>query len=123
LALHGPLGAGKTSFVQGLAAGLGIGSDIPSPTFTYLNLYEEKGFSLAHFDLYRMRGASDFFSMGFEEYFEGDGIAAIEWPERLENALPNRALSFHFEHAPEGRIVYLSSAFAHDLIDLLAEWD
>lgn len=123
IALHGPLGAGKTSFVQGLAAGLGIAQDIPSPTFTYLNLYEKQGLFLAHFDLYRMKSPSDFFAMGFEEYLEGDGIAAIEWPERLGDSLPKGAIALSFEYTPRGRTVYLASDFAPDLIDFLATWD
>jgi tRNA threonylcarbamoyladenosine biosynthesis protein TsaE len=123
LALTGPLGAGKTSFVQGLGLGLGIASPIQSPTFTYLHLYEEGRLCLYHFDLYRMKDASDFFAMGFEEYFNTNGIAAIEWPERLGAALPLQAVSLHFSYSGSGRNVDLSSAFEPDLINLLAAWD
>ncbi|MBI5272687.1 MAG: tRNA (adenosine(37)-N6)-threonylcarbamoyltransferase complex ATPase subunit type 1 TsaE [Chlamydiia bacterium] len=101
LALKGPLGAGKTSFVQGLALGLGIQDLVQSPTFTYLTLYEGR-LPLYHFDLYRMRTESDFFSMGFEEYFCAKGIVAIEWPERLGSNLPLQALVIEFSYAPEG---------------------
>lgn len=123
LALNGPLGAGKSSFVQGLAEGLEIQTPIQSPTFSYLNLYEEGKKCLYHFDLYRMKNPSDFFSMGFEEYFDRNGIVAIEWPERLGSALPSRAISLQFSYADAGRNVYLSSAFETELIDLLAAWD
>ncbi len=123
LALHGPLGAGKTSFVQGLAKGLDICTPIQSPTFTYCYLYEEGARCLYHFDLYRMKDSSDFFALGFEEYFSLDGITAIEWPERLGNALPSRTLAFHFSYADASRSVYLSSSFDSDLITLLAKWD
>ena len=123
LALHGPLGAGKTSFVQGLAAGLDIKTPIQSPTFSYLNLYEEGKRCLYHFDLYRMKSPSDFFSMGFDEYFDQNGIVAIEWPERLGNLLPSKAISFRFSYSGSGRNVHLSSAFEPELIDLLAKWD
>lgn len=118
LALYGPLGAGKTTFVQGLADGLGIKSSIQSPTFTYLHLYEEGIQCLYHFDLYRMKDPSDFFAMGFEEYFDRGGITAIEWPERLAH-LPSRAISLHFSYSGSGRTVHLSSPFEDDLINLL----
>jgi len=123
LALQGPLGAGKTSFVQGLGAGLGIASPIQSPTFTYLHLYDEGRLSLYHFDLYRMKAAADFFAMGFEEVFDLNGITAIEWPERLGAALPLKAISLRFSYSGAGRIVELSSAFEPNLIDSLALWD
>ncbi len=123
LALHGPLGAGKTSFVQGLAAGLGIAAFIQSPTFTYLHLYEEGVRYLYHFDLYRMKSSSDFFAMGFDEYFDQNGIVAIEWPERLGARLPSRSISLHFSYSEPGRNVHLSSAFDPDLINSLAAWD
>jgi tRNA threonylcarbamoyladenosine biosynthesis protein TsaE len=123
LALSGPLGAGKTSFVQGLAEGLDIAIPIQSPTFTYLHLYEEGAQPLYHFDLYRMKDSSDFFAMGFEEYFDRSGIIAIEWPERLTSSLPSRALFLHFSYSGSGRKVHLSSAFEPDLVNLLAKWD
>jgi tRNA threonylcarbamoyladenosine biosynthesis protein TsaE len=123
LALSGPLGAGKTSFVQGLGLGLGIASPIQSPTFTYFHLYDEGRIPLYHFDLYRLKDAADFFAMGFEEYFTGNGITAIEWPERLGAALPATAVSLQFSHAGSGRNVDLSSSIESDLINLLAAWD
>jgi len=123
LSLSGPLGAGKTTFVQGLAAGLLIETPVQSPTFTYLHLYDEGKKPLAHFDLYRMKTPSDFFSMGFEEYLDREGIAAIEWPERLGTALLAHSLSLRFSYTPEGRSVEFSSPIDSELIDLLSEWD
>lgn len=116
LALYGPLGAGKTTFVQGLADGLGIEASIQSPTFTYLHLYEEGTKRLYHFDLYRMKNPSDFFAMGFEEYFERGGITAIEWPERLIH-LPSHTISLHFSYSGSLRTLHLSSPFEPDLIN------
>ena len=123
LALFGPLGAGKTYFVQGLAAGLQIKMPIQSPTFTYFHPYTEGTRPLYHFDLYRMKGPSDFFSMGFEEYLDRDGIAAIEWPERLGASLPAHAISLHFSYHEKGRRVHLSSGLESELINSLASWD
>jgi tRNA threonylcarbamoyladenosine biosynthesis protein TsaE len=113
LALFGPLGAGKTSFVQGLALGLKLEEPIQSPTFTYLNIYEGT-LPLYHFDLYRMRGPSDFFSMGFDEYFSSGGITAIEWPERLGSFLPSQTISLSFSYLDVGRRVHLESVTAWD---------
>lgn len=100
LALTGDLGAGKTTFVQGLGAELGISEPIQSPTFILLNLYE----SLAHFDLYRLKSGSDFMNLGFYEYFEAPLICAIEWPEKIVSFLPQNTIHIHFEHQAGGRI-------------------
>ena len=100
LALSGDLGAGKTTFVQGLALGLGIQDPVQSPTFVLLNVYER----LYHFDLYRLKKSSDFTSLGFEEYFQQGAICAIEWPERIEDILPANTIRIHFSYENEGRI-------------------
>ncbi|HSX38901.1 MAG TPA: tRNA (adenosine(37)-N6)-threonylcarbamoyltransferase complex ATPase subunit type 1 TsaE [Chlamydiales bacterium] len=117
LALFGPLGAGKTSFVQGLASGLNIKTLVQSPTFTYLHVFTEGILPLFHFDLYRMKNPADFFSMGFEEYFNQGGITVIEWPDRLGPLLPDRAYSFFFSYTDSGRRVNLSSSIDSKLID------
>ena len=99
LALSGPLGAGKTSFVQGLALGLGMTEPILSPTFVLLNLYN----TLAHFDLYRLKNAADFLSLGFDEYLHNTHITAIEWPDRIADLLPPNTIHISFTHTQEGR--------------------
>lgn len=117
LALSGDLGAGKTTFVQGLAQGLGIDQPIVSPTFVYLNLYSAV-VPLFHFDLYRLKQASDFFSLGFEEYFEKEGICAIEWPERISSFLPPSTLFLSLAVHFDGRSVTFE-AFSSDLLKWL----
>ncbi|HSX26321.1 MAG TPA: tRNA (adenosine(37)-N6)-threonylcarbamoyltransferase complex ATPase subunit type 1 TsaE [Chlamydiales bacterium] len=102
LALSGDLGSGKTTFVQGLALGLGIEDSVQSPTFVTLNLYEAK-VPLFHFDLYRLKSSQDFLSLGFEEYFQREGICAIEWPERIASLLPQETVFISFEYSGEGR--------------------
>ncbi len=109
LALSGDLGAGPTSCVQGFGDGLGVRESIRSPTFHYLDIHEEGEIPLYHFDLYRLTSSEDFFSMGFDEYFEKGGVVAVEWPERLENKLPPEALSFQFSYIDGGRQVRVPS--------------
>lgn len=102
LALSGDLGAGKTTFVQGIARGLGISDPIQSPTYVYCNEYQGV-VALAHFDLYRLKGVNDFINLGFEEYLDPVGISAIEWPERILSLLPNSAIRINFSYQPQGR--------------------
>lgn len=89
LILEGDLGAGKTTFIKGLAQGLGDISEasIQSPTFTYLHIYEGGRLPLYHFDLYRLRGPDEFLQQGFDEFLEGRGICCIEWPDRIATLL------------------------------------
>ncbi len=87
--LSGNLGAGKTAFVRGLAAGLGIDpGEVSSPTFTLVHEYRGGRLTLYHADLYRLeRAATD--DLGLEELGVADGVLAIEWPDRLTHAIPN----------------------------------
>jgi len=84
--LQGNLGAGKTVIARGIARGLGVASQTPitSPTFTLMNHYPAR-LDLYHFDLYRLSGSDDLIDIGFDEYAFGNGVALVEWPEKLEN--------------------------------------
>ena len=88
LLLSGNLGAGKTAFVRGLAAGLGINpDDVTSPTFTLIHEYRGGRLALYHADLYRLeRAATE--DIGLEELGIADGVLAIEWPDRLRHSMP-----------------------------------
>jgi len=108
LALSGDLGAGKTTFVQGVALGLQINQPIQSPTFVYFNQYEGS-LPLFHFDLYRMNGPDDFLGLGFEEYFDAGGVCAIEWSERIQSLLPQRTLHISFSYQECGRCLVFTS--------------
>lgn len=87
IALHGDLGAGKTCFIQGYAAALGIDEPVTSPTYTLIGEYEGR-LPLHHIDLYRLSGPEEALGLGLEEYFDVNGITAIEWAERAEGLLP-----------------------------------
>ncbi|MBF0331348.1 MAG: tRNA (adenosine(37)-N6)-threonylcarbamoyltransferase complex ATPase subunit type 1 TsaE [Candidatus Omnitrophica bacterium] len=96
--LFGDLGSGKTAFVKGMAKGLKISPhQVHSPTFTLMNIYKGK-VPLYHFDLYRIK-AFDLFGMGYEEFFYGQGIAAVEWSERLETLMPGDCWQVTLAHA------------------------
>jgi tRNA threonylcarbamoyladenosine biosynthesis protein TsaE len=87
LLLTGPLGAGKTAFVRGLARGLGVDPDeVSSPTFTLVHEYRGGRLRLFHADLYRL-GTADAEDLGLDEFGVRDGVLAIEWPDRLGHAL------------------------------------
>lgn len=102
IAFFGDLAAGKTTLIKGLALGAAHidPACIQSPTFTYLNIYEGKTI-VYHFDLYRLRNEEDFLSMGFDEYFETDGICCIEWSERIRSYLPSHSLQISLTHTQE----------------------
>ena len=96
IALHGELGAGKTCFIQGLAVALGIDDPITSPTYTLIGEYEGR-LPLHHIDLYRLSGPAEALGLGLEEYFDANGITAIEWAERAEGLLPPGLLHIRIE--------------------------
>ncbi|HKQ98028.1 MAG TPA: tRNA (adenosine(37)-N6)-threonylcarbamoyltransferase complex ATPase subunit type 1 TsaE [Candidatus Polarisedimenticolia bacterium] len=91
--LTGPLGAGKTVLARGLAAGLGVPpEEVRSPTFTLVNPYQGR-VKVYHLDLYRIEKPSDLDELGLEEILGGDGVAVVEWGERLGRWLPPRRLT------------------------------
>ena len=96
IALHGDLGAGKTCFIQGLAVALQINEPVTSPTYTLICEYQGK-LPLYHIDLYRLSGPEEVLGLGLEEYFESDGLTAIEWAERAEGLLPPDLLHIRIE--------------------------
>lgn len=87
IALRGGLGAGKTAFVRGLAAGLGYQGRVQSPTFTIVNEYTGGRLPLFHFDLYRLGSEDELFEIGWEDYLERGGVCALEWSENAGEAL------------------------------------
>lgn len=87
IAFTGDLGAGKTAFTRGLAFGLGIPDRVTSPTFTIVNEYEGGRLPLFHFDMYRLESSDELFDIGWEDYLHRGGVCAVEWSEKVSDAL------------------------------------
>lgn len=101
--LSGPLGAGKTTFVQGLGEGLGIKEFINSPTFTFIQSYVGDDIKLHHMDMYRIMNEEEAYDLGLEEFFYSDDISVVEWPEQISSFLPDHALVVSISKEGEGR--------------------
>ena len=87
IAYSGDLGAGKTAFTRGVAAGLGVTESVTSPTYTIVNEYLSGRLPLFHFDMYRLSSSDDLFDIGWEDYLLRGGVCAVEWSENVEDAL------------------------------------
>jgi tRNA threonylcarbamoyladenosine biosynthesis protein TsaE len=92
VALSGDLGAGKTEFVKGLAAGLGSSAQVTSPTFTLIHEYSGGRLPLYHMDLYRLTTEDELDEIGFDDYLSRPGISAIEWANRFPQRMPEAAI-------------------------------
>ena len=112
LALEGDLGAGKTTFMQGVGGALGVQRLVTSPTFTLLAEYQTTSFKLVHMDLYRLNSPDDLLAIGFLEYLETGAVVAIEWPERAGDLLPPETLyiCFRLTAEPSTRVIELAGA-------------
>lgn len=88
--LEGEMGAGKTTFVKGVAKGLGVTSLITSPTYAYMNDY---GGVLYHYDCYRLSSGEDAEALGLTDYFYAGGICVIEWSENIKDVLPENCIT------------------------------
>ena len=87
VAYRGGLGMGKTAFTRGLARGLGCAGRVTSPTFTIVNEYDGAT-PLFHFDMYRLGSSDELFDIGWEDYLTRGGVCAVEWSERVDDAMP-----------------------------------
>ena len=105
LALQGGLGAGKTHFTKGVAAGLGCSGEVTSPTFTLVHEYSGGRLPLFHFDFYRMETESEVLRIGWDEYLDESGAVVVEWPDKFPRLLPPEAIWLEFVHEGESRIV------------------
>ena len=111
LALSGPLGAGKTTLIQGLAEGWGVADYVTSPTFILINEYQGR-LPFYHIDLYRLENFSQIEDLGITEYFEKQGVVVIEWAEKLGDLKPTDCQEIKIEILDENkRKIWLSWEF------------
>lgn len=108
VALYGELGSGKTTFIQGLARGLGIKRRIVSPTFIFIRSYPVTGhrspITFYHIDLYRVEKLEQTKGLGLEEIFaDPQAIVAIEWAEKIKKILPKKRIDVYFEYVSENQ--------------------
>jgi tRNA threonylcarbamoyladenosine biosynthesis protein TsaE len=107
VAFYGDLGAGKTTMIKGVAAGLGVADVVKSPSFVIVTEYAGV-LPVYHVDLYRLNENTDFESIGLDSYLDGDGVCLIEWAERAEKVLPDRAIRVRMSVDGSGRRIEIA---------------
>ena len=101
-ALYGTMGAGKTTFIKAVCEVLGVKDVITSPTFAIVNEYESDNGPIFHFDFYRIKKLEEVYDMGYEDYFYSGSLCFIEWPELIEDLLPEDAVRVTITELPGG---------------------
>lgn len=102
-AFYGKMGSGKTTFIKSICEELGVKDSINSPTFAIVNEYEDRNQNtIYHFDFYRIKSIEEVYNMGYEEYFYGDAICFMEWPELIEELLPEEAVKVFVQEMDGG---------------------
>lgn len=107
--LHGPLGAGKTSFARALLTSLGVGERVKSPTYSLMEGYVAGSRPAWHLDLYRIADPAELEWLGLDALAEPQALVLVEWPERGGDALPAADLALHLDYAGNGRAARLTA--------------
>lgn len=103
-AFYGCMGAGKTTFIKAVCEAMGVEDAINSPTFAIVNEYEDADSNtIFHFDFYRIKSIAEVYNMGYEEYLYSNAYCFIEWPELIEELLPEETVKVTIEETPEGQ--------------------
>jgi len=110
--LEGDLGAGKTTMCRGILRGFGYMGVVPSPTYTFVELYELAGQRLVHFDLYRLTSPDEIETLGFRDYLDGETICLIEWPERSFGVLPPPTIRITLAYQDRARLIQIEKSIA-----------
>lgn len=102
-AFYGKMGAGKTTFIKAMCEELGVTDVINSPTFAIVNEYMDgKGESIYHFDFYRIKRVEEVYDIGFDEYIYSGNLCLMEWPELIEQLLPEETVRVDIMENPDG---------------------
>lgn len=121
ICLEGDLGAGKTTFTQGLAKAMGVAGRVTSPTFCIVQEHRAANPSpgapalLVHMDLYRLHGEDDVIAIGWEDYLSEGAVLVVEWPERAGSLIPSNAIHISFAHLDGGERRMIEITNAHRL--------
>jgi tRNA threonylcarbamoyladenosine biosynthesis protein TsaE len=103
VAFYGSMGVGKTTFIKVLCQKLTVDDTVNSPSFVIINQYLTRGGqSIFHFDFYRLRNEEELFDLGFEDYFYSGDVCLMEWPEKIENYLPDERLNIFLQEMADG---------------------
>jgi tRNA threonylcarbamoyladenosine biosynthesis protein TsaE len=114
-AFYGKMGAGKTTFIKAICEELGVSDVITSPTFAIVNEYrsDEGGELIYHFDFYRIKKLEEAYDMGYEDYFYSGALCFIEWPELIEELLPENTAKVTIEETEDGQRAVTIEEYTH----------
>ncbi len=121
-AFYGKMGVGKTTFIKAVCESLGVTDVINSPTFAIVNEYlDEHEMPIYHFDFYRIKKAEEVFDIGFEDYVSSGSLCLMEWPELVEEYLPEETVKVHLEERDDGSRTITMDAETEEETDMVSE--